>query len=95
MILRWKKIIIICLICIFSISENTIAADVKEQQDSLLSGTIRAGETGQDSGSQAGQDDGEGTQGAADTGGSARLVIDNKNVYQGMKNSYARGYVPR
>lgn len=31
----------------------------------------------------------------ADAAGGARLVIDNNTVYPGMKNSYARGYVPK
>lgn len=38
---------------------------------------------------------GDGTQGTSDKGGCARLVIDNKNVYPGMKSSYSRGYVPK
>ena len=32
---------------------------------------------------------------SAESQGNARLVIDNQNVYAGMKSSYARGYVPK
>lgn len=37
---------------------------------------------------------GEGASGTPDSVGSSEFVIDNKKVYEGMKRSYARGYVP-
>lgn len=51
----------------------------------------------QDDGSKQGQgdtDDGM-SQGVSDSGGSSSLAIDNKNVYEGMENSYSGGYVPK
>lgn len=41
------------------------------------------------------QPDGKGQEGAADTGSTANIVIDNKHVYEGMEKSYSGGYVPK
>ena len=49
--------------------------------------------TGQDATGMSGKDDGD-TEAVSDVGMSAKLVIDNKNIYKGMRNSYSKGYVP-
>ncbi len=37
----------------------------------------------------------DGKQGMSDSGGMSGFSIDNQNIYEGMENSYAGGYVPR
>ena len=37
----------------------------------------------------------EGNQGVSDAGGTARIIVDNQNVYEGMEKSYSEGYVPK
>ncbi len=65
--------------------------EIGQDGDAVADGT---GRTVQDGGTQGDADDGM-SKGVSDAGGSSSLVIDNKNVYEGMENSYSGGYVPK
>lgn len=70
---------------------GTDASDSAKQ-----SGTASQGDAGgKESGTQEGDTDDGTSQGMSDTGGMSNLVIDNKNVYEGMENPYSKGYVPK
>lgn len=60
------------------------------------SGTASQGDAGgKESGTEEGDSDDGTAQGMSDAGGMSNLVIDNKNVYEGMESPYSKGYMPK
>lgn len=81
---KWKKVAaILCL-------AGCLALEGSPQ----VSWIYAAGQEKTD-GSGADSAEGDGKQGMSDSGGVAGFSIDNQNIYKGMENSYARGYVPK
>lgn len=76
--------------------ENTEAGEGDTKQSTDVQSdkiTVQAGNPAGDSTSDAAADDDTTEQ---DTAGSTTvLVIDNKNLYEGMEKSYSKGYVPK
>lgn len=59
-----------------------------------VSRTYAAGQEKSES-SGADSSEGDSKQGMSDSEGMAGFTIDNQNIYEGMENSYAGGYVPK
>ena len=81
---RWKKAVAVlclmgCLVLEACPEVSWIYAAGQERTDS----------------SRADSAEEDGKQGMSDSGGMSGFSIDNQNIYEGMENSYAGGYVPR
>ncbi len=79
--MNWKKII--AMSCLFTC---ILAGIVTENQHICAAQKALSEEKGLDSTEE---------QGKTETGGTGGFVIDNQNVYDGMANSYSRGYTPQ
>ncbi len=81
---RWKKAaVVLCLM-------GCIVLEACPE----VSWIYAAGQERTDS-SRADSAEEDGKQGMSDSGGMSGFSIDNQNIYEGMENSYAGGYVPR
>ncbi len=81
---RWKKAAVV--LCLMSCIVLEACPEV--------SWIYAAGQERTDS-SRADSAEEDGKQGMSDSGGMSGFSIDNQNIYEGMENSYAGGYVPR
>ncbi len=81
---RWKKAAVV--LCLMSCIVLEACPEV--------SWIHAAGQERTDS-SRADSAEEDGKQGMSDSGGMSGFSIDNQNIYEGMENSYSRGYVPK
>ncbi|MBR1865699.1 MAG: hypothetical protein IJ801_04255 [Lachnospiraceae bacterium] len=88
--------IMVCCICILSLSVGHAAAQNTDAGNRILS----EGDNGTDAPTPQQQrtddmqQDEAGENAAADAEGTVTLSIDNQNVYEGMKKAYKNGYMP-
>ena len=81
---RWKKAA--AILCLMSCLVLETGPEVSQ--------ICAAGQEKTDS-SGAESSEGDSKQGVSDTEGISGFSIDNQNIYEGMENSYAGGYVPK